>query len=122
MISYIYHLIVYIFTCVQNFFKNSSIKKAIADYLNDVIDTLEKIPSDNFDKESSIHYLKRDDVLDQLTNIIVRNKIIHLDSKIKRILGIIYLDMIGTTEDNTKYELNFWPCAHCSCIGVQQIK
>lgn len=107
---------------IYNFFFKSS-DNNVGNYLKEIVEAIEKtsLSNKNLNKESSIKYLQRQDVIEQLETIINNLKIVELDSELKAGLGLIFLEMIATSQDNSKYKLNFWPCSCCSCIGVEKI-
>ena len=78
--------------------------------------------------QSSMTYLERTDVKQQLLSICEELKIVALHPKINSALNLAYLEIeaeskidVNTNEHKT-FELNFWPCNSCVCIGVKEIK
>ena len=90
-------------------------------YLDTCLNILVKLPvPEGSQKDSSLIYLKREDVRSQFDSIIKTCNIDELRGRFGNMLGIVYLEVEGTTIDGVKYTLNFWPCADCACIGVQK--
>lgn len=71
---------------------------------------------------SSITYLKRNDVRDQFKNIVEHNNIVSFETKTCEKLKMIYIEIECSDKDGDVYNLNFWPCPECACIGIEKIK
>lgn len=96
------------------------------EYLDGIVTYLEEVREVVKDRDvnidSSIIYLKRNDVRDQFKNIIETNSIISFETKTYEILKMIYIEIECSDKDGDVYKLNFWPCSECACIGIEKIK
>lgn len=95
-------------------------------YLDSMVKYLEEvkeaIKNRDVDIDSSITYLKRNDVRDQFKNIVENNRIISFETKTYEILKMIYIEIECSDKDGDVYKLNFWPCTEYACVGIEKIK
>jgi len=70
--------------------------------------------------DSSILYLKRKDVHDQISRYLLETKSHIIAYQLRECLATIYVCMLisNTTE---KYILNFWPCSECACVAFEKV-
>jgi hypothetical protein len=91
-------------------------------FLDKIISELKK--SDLKDKgstESTLDYLKRDDVRNQFFDYIEWYKPKKLEAYLGSVGGFIILE-IQFESQNKKYLLNFWPCTDCACVACNELK
>ena len=68
--------------------------------------------------ESSIRYLKREDVREQTRKILTDIGALAIrGGGWQELLDLIFLEMIVQTESLGDYTLNFWPCGECACVA-----
>ncbi len=112
-----------IFTYIKEYIKSFmySNDSFIRDYLlNTIIPILKNLndPAAN----SSIEYLKRIDVQNQIINYINQtNEDIELETRMGKILDIIYIEINIKSNDQIIATMNLWPCSHCACVSYQPI-
>lgn len=95
-----------------------SLIKKILKNTCEVLQSIKTLQLPNMNCQNSIDYLERDDILQQFIKICEELKPKSLSPRISAMLELAFLEVDMNGESGKKYQLDFWPCPHCACIGV----